>query len=122
MVRKDVLDAFVQSEIVVKGLQELKGTEILRMNLQNLSGAISDYFIVCTATSDRHAQALADSVEKFMKDKCKTRPLVTEGYQKGEWILMDYVDVIVHIFLKEKRDFYRLESLWGDAEFEKIAD
>lgn len=122
MIRKDVLDPFVQSEVVIKGLQELKAQNIVRLNLTNVNGAICDYFVICTATSDRHAQALADSVEEFMKNKTASRPLCVEGYQMGEWILLDFVDVVVHIFLEEKRLFYRLESLWGDAGFEKIKE
>lgn len=122
MIRKNILDAFVQSEVVIKGLQEVKAQNIVRMDLKNVNGAISDYFIICTATSDRHAQALADSVETFMKDKTNNRPLCVEGYQMGEWILLDFVDIVVHIFLEEKRMFYRLESLWGDAGFEKIKE
>lgn len=122
MIRKNILDAFVQSEVVIKGLQEVKAQNIVRMDLKNVNGAISDYFIICTATSDRHAQALADSVETFMKDKTNSRPLCVEGYQMGEWILLDFVDIVVHIFLEEKRMFYRLESLWGDAGFEKIKE
>ncbi|MBX7242254.1 MAG: ribosome silencing factor [Bacteroidia bacterium] len=122
MVRKDILDAHVQSEVVIKGLQEKKGQEIVRMDLKGLESAITDYFVICTATSDKHAQALADSVREFMKDKTKSRPVSVEGYLRGEWILLDFVDVIVHIFLQDKREFYRIEALWGDAGFEKIAD
>lgn len=122
MIRKNILDSFVQSEVVIKGLQEVKAQNIVRMDLKNVNGAISDYFVICTATSDRHAQALADSVEKFMKDKTNSRPICVEGYQMGEWVLLDFVDIVVHIFLEEKRMFYRLESLWGDAGFEKIKD
>jgi ribosome-associated protein len=122
MIRKDVLDSFVQSEVVIRGLQEVKAQNIVRMDMRAVNGAICDYFIIATATSDRHAQALADSVEEFMKNKTGSRPLCVEGYQIGEWILLDFVDIVVHIFLEEKRMFYRLESLWGDAGFEKIKD
>ena len=122
MIRKDVLDSFVQSEVVIRGLQEVKAQNIVRMDMSAVNGAICDYFIIATATSDRHAQALADSVEEFMKNKTGSRPLCVEGYQIGEWILLDFVDIVVHIFLEEKRMFYRLESLWGDAGFEKIKD
>ncbi len=122
MVRKDILDAYVQSEVVIKGLQEKKGLDIVRMDLKGVESAITDYFVICTATSDKHAQALADSVKDFMKDKTKTKPVSVEGFIRGEWILLDYLDVIVHVFLKDKREFYRIEALWGDAGFEKIAD
>lgn len=120
--KNNVLDARAQSDIIIAGLQEIKAQDIVRMNLSKLEGAISDYFVICTATSDKHAQALADSVEKFMKEKAKNRPNVREGYLAGEWILLDYVNVIVHIFLKDTRNFYRLEALWGDADFENIKE
>jgi ribosome-associated protein len=122
MAKKGGLNARVQSSIAIDGLQEIKGQEIVRMDLSELDGAITDYFVVCTATSDKHAQALSDSVEKFMKDNGAGRPTVREGYSSGEWILLDYVNVIVHIFLQERRSFYRLEALWGDAKFERIED
>lgn len=122
MIRKDILDPLVLSEIAIKGLQEIKGRNIVRMDLQKIDTAITDYFVICTGTSDRHVQALADSVEDFMRDKTGSRPTAREGYQKGEWVLLDYTNVIVHVFLQERREFFRLEALWGDAETENIPD
>ncbi|MFN0081110.1 MAG: ribosome silencing factor [Ferruginibacter sp.] len=122
MIKRDIFDAEVLSDIVVQGMQELKAKNIVRMDLRAIDSAITDYFVVCTATSDRHAQAIADSVEDFMKQKTNSRPSIREGVQKGEWILLDYVNVIVHIFLQERREFFRLEAFWGDAKFEHFAD
>ncbi|MCB0835807.1 MAG: ribosome silencing factor [Bacteroidetes bacterium] len=118
---KILLDAKAISDIAVKGLQEIKGKDIIRMDLTGTSGAVTDYFIICTGTSDRHVASLAESVLKEMKEHGE-RPISTEGLQHGEWVLIDFVNVVVHIFQQEKRNFYRLEALWGDGEFERFED
>ena len=110
------------ADLCVLGLQEKKGQKITIMNLQDVQGAVADYFVVCTGTSDRHVQALADSVEKLVKEQNGERPHNYEGRSQGEWVLIDYVNVVVHVFQREKRDFYNIEELWGDAEFENIPD
>jgi ribosome-associated protein len=118
---KVALNAKALTDVVIEGLQEIKGQEILRMDLRQVSGAITDYFIICTGTSDKHVQALAESVLITAK-KTGEIPHNREGMQAGEWVLIDYVNVVVHIFLREKRNFFRLEDLWGDAEFEQIVE
>ena len=115
------LDAKALSDVVIEGLQEIKGQEILRMDLRDVDGAITDYFVLCTGTSDKHVQALAESVIELTKEHGE-RPHNKEGLQQGEWALIDYVNVVVHIFQREKRSFFRLEDLWGDAEFEEITE
>lgn len=104
------------SEVAVKGLQEKKGLDIVRMDLRDADGAITDYFVICSGTSDRHVQALSKSVDEVIRKELKDKPINTEGYTTGEWILIDYVDVVIHIFQREKRTFYDIEGLWGDAE------
>ena len=116
-----ILDAKALSDVAVKGLQEIKGKNIVRMDLRGSEGAVTDYFIICTGTSDKHVQALAESVLKIMKEVGE-RPISQEGFQTAEWILLDYVNVVVHIFQQEKREFYRLEKLWGDAQSEIIEE
>ena len=86
------------------------------MDLRDADGAITDYFVICSGTSDRHVQALSKSVEEVVRKELKDKAINTEGYSTGEWILIDYVDVVVHIFQREKRNFYDIEGLWGDAE------
>ncbi|MEM0995806.1 MAG: ribosome silencing factor [Bacteroidota bacterium] len=120
MTRKITTAAEVLSDIIIQGLQEKKGNSITRMDLRNVNGAITDYFVICTGTSDRHVQALAESVEEVVRKDLQDKPISREGTQKGEWVLLDYVDVVVHIFLSDKRRFYDIEGLWGDAEFEEI--
>ncbi|GAB4404556.1 MAG: ribosome silencing factor [Bacteroidia bacterium] len=115
------LDARALSEVAIHGLQEIKGKEILRMDLRKIGSAVSDYFILCTGTSDKHVQALADAVIEAMR-AVGERPISKEGMNKGEWILLDFVDVVVHIFQRDTRAFYRLEDLWGDADCERLPD
>jgi len=107
------------SQIAIQGLQEKKGVDIVRLDLRELDTAITDYFVICTGNSDRHVQALAESVVDFLEKQGES-PISREGIQKGEWAVIDYVTVVVHIFLKEKREFYRLEDLWGDAELKIV--
>ena len=122
MIENKTLNATQLSDIALDGLKEIKGREIVRMDLRNTDGAIADYFVVCTGTSDKHVQSLADSVLKFTKEQAGERPFSVEGMQTGEWVLLDFINVVVHVFQKEKREFFRLEELWGDAEFEEIED
>ena len=105
---------------LVEGLEDKKGKDIVIMDLRKAGTSPSDFFVVCTGTSDTHVKALCDSAYDAVKEKTGEKPRGMEGMQKGEWVLMDYTDVIVHIFLKDRRDFYSIEELWGDAEFEKI--
>lgn len=99
--------------LVVEAAREKKAEEISVLDLTAM-GSITDYFIVCHGRSSRQVQAISDQVEEALK-KAKVRPGHIEGYASGEWILMDYVDFVVHIFTEEKRNYYDLERLWADA-------
>ncbi len=101
---------------IVQGLQDMKGLEIVELNMKNVDGADVSYMVICHATSNRHGEGLARSVEETVLKAAGEKPWHAEGNEIGEWILLDYIDVVVHIFLKEKRDFFNLEDLWGDAE------
>lgn len=116
------LDAQALSTLAVKALQEVKGKHIIKMDLRQSDGAVTDFFVICTGTSDTHVKALSESVLKIMKTEAGEYPHAKEGLQAGEWILVDYVNVVVHIFQREKREFFRLESLWGDAQTEVYED
>lgn len=119
---KQLLEAEQLSAIAIQGLQELKGQDIVLMDLRELDAAVTDYFVIATGTSDRHVTSLADSVLMMMKKEAEEIPISKEGMQTGEWVLIDYGSVVIHIFQRDKRDFYRLESLWGDAEVEKVGE
>jgi ribosome-associated protein len=104
------------SEIAVQGIQEKKGNDIVRLDLRELGSSVSDYFVICNADSSTQVKAIADSVEDEIYKLTKTNPWRKEGFDNAEWIILDYLDIVVHIFRTEKRDFYGIEDLWGDAE------
>lgn len=104
------------SEIAIHGIQEKKGNDIVRLDLRELNSAVADYFIVCNADSATQVKAIADSVEDEIYKQTKTDPWRKEGQENAEWIILDYFDIVVHIFKTEKREFFGIEDLWGDAE------
>jgi ribosome-associated protein len=89
---------------------------------ERVKNAFADFFVVCAGTSDTQIDAIADSVDKEVWEATRTNPKSIEGKSNREWILLDYYDVIVHVFKKDKREFYKLEELWGDAQFTYIDD
>jgi ribosome-associated protein len=105
------------SELAIYGIQEKKGNEIVRLDLRNVFSSVSDYFVICHADSSTQVKARANSVEEEIYKALKQEPWRKEGLQHGEWILLDYINVVVHIFRTDKREFYGVEELWGDAEF-----
>ncbi len=106
--------------VIVHGMQEKKAQNIVVMDLRHVKNAFTDYFVLCSGTSDTQIDAIADSIDEEMYKSTGQNPFHKEGKTNREWILLDYIDVVVHVFKKEKRDFYKLEDLWGDAEFEYI--
>jgi len=98
----------------IHACQDKKAEEITVLELEKDSGAFTDYFVVCSGTNPRQIQAIADEVEERLK-KAGLRPAHTEGYRQAEWVLLDYVDFVVHIFSENARRFYDLERLWKSA-------
>ena len=109
-------------DLVVKGMQEKKAQDIVVMDLRKVKNAITDYFIICSGSSDTQIDAISGSVEEEILKVSRTFPMNREGKMNREWILLDYVDVVVHVFKKDRRAFYDLEQLWGDAEIHEITD
>jgi ribosome-associated protein len=105
---------------VIKGIQEVKGKEICTIDLRNLNNAVTDYFVICHGTSDTQIEAIARSVEKQVSMDLNEKPMHKEGKDKSDWLLLDYFDVVVHIFKEETRHFYNLEKLWADADVKEI--
>ncbi len=97
-------------------LLDKKARNVAVINLQNLENSVCDYFIVTHGTSDRHVQGLAENLVDGLEEKENMSPWHVEGMQNKEWILIDYADIVVHIFREEIRSFYSLEELWADAE------
>ncbi|MFM1792266.1 MAG: ribosome silencing factor [Bacteroidota bacterium] len=101
--------------VIVKGLQEKKGLDICSLDLRKTGSAMADFFVLCHGGSARQVDALADSVEDEVRKALSEKPRHREGSDEAEWVLLDYVNVVVHVFSEEKRQFYRLEELWGDG-------
>ena len=108
------------AKLIVKGIKEKKGHNIVTMNLKNIEGAVTDFFVICEANSSTQIDAIKKSIEKEVKKSSNEKPWHVEGTSKLEWVLIDYVNVVAHIFQSEKRKFYDLEGLWGDARINKI--
>jgi len=114
--------ASMLSEIIVKGLQEKKAKSICIVDLRDIKGAISDFFVICHGTSTTQVDALAKSVDREVKTVLGDNPWHAEGFENAEWILLDYIDVVVHIFEESRRTFYNLEALWADAVITRLPD
>ncbi len=104
------------SEVIIEGILDKKGEEVVRLDLTNIPNSVSNYFVVCHAGSKIQVEAIAGSVEEHTLRELRAKPWHREGFENAEWILLDYVDVVVHIFQEETRKFYNLEKLWADAE------
>ncbi len=109
------------ADTIVDGILEVKGRNISILNLKDIHNRVCDYFIICQADSNTQVNAIAGSVEEMVKKATGERPYRKEGFENSEWILVDYVTVVVHVFQTEVRNFYNLESLWADAEVTQIA-
>lgn len=109
-------------EVIVKGMQEKKASDILVMDLRNVRHAVADFFVICSGTSDRQLEAIADAIDQEVFKAFKENPWHIEGKNNKEWMLLDYISVVAHIFRGERRSFYALEKLWGDAGFQYIEE
>jgi ribosome-associated protein len=104
-------------ENIVNAIQKVKGNEIISLDLRKIDSAICKYFVICTGTSNTHVNAIEGSVKKAITQDIGEKPWHVEGDNVGEWILMDYSDIVVHIFQDKIRQFYNIEGFWGDAKF-----
>lgn len=104
------------SELAIHGMQEKKGNDLVRLDLRNINSSVADYFVICHADSATQVKAIAHSVEEEIYKAIQQDPWRKEGLEHSEWILLDYIDVVIHIFRTDKREFYGVEDLWGDAE------
>ena len=113
-----------KSDVLVKAIidsiKQHKGKEVVSLDLRKIETAVCDFFIICHGTSNTHIASIAENVRKEISKQIKEKPWHTEGKTNKEWILMDYFNVVVHIFNKEKRNFYKLENLWADANIKYI--
>ncbi|MFO8000748.1 MAG: ribosome silencing factor [Marinilabilia sp.] len=112
---REVMTSEELVEAVVTGIQEKKGTNITVLDLRNIENMIAEFFVICEGESNVHVDAVSDAVEDFVRKDAGEKPFHVEGKQNAEWILLDYMNVVVHVFQKPVRRFYRLEDLWADA-------
>ena len=110
------------SEVIVKGMQERKALDIVVMDLREAKNAVADFFVICSGSSDKQLSAIADAVDEEVYKTLKENPWHIEGKHNKEWLLIDYTTVVAHIFKRDKREFFALEKLWGDAEITRIED
>jgi len=115
--KKEILSTV---DFAIQGILEKKGKQIVKLDLRNIQNSVANHFVVCHATSKPHMESIAKSVEEFVKTNTDEKPMHKEGYANAEWILIDYFDVVIHIFQEVTRRFYKLEELWADAVIQHI--
>jgi ribosome-associated protein len=120
--RKAGSDSSKLSEIIVKGMQEKKASDIVVMDLRKVKNAVADYFIVCSGNSDKQLDAIADSIDQEVYKSLKENPWHIEGKNNKEWMILDYISVVAHVFRRDRRSFYMIEKLWGDARITEYND
>jgi ribosome-associated protein len=118
--RSDEADVLLKS--VVKGIFEKKGLDVLKVDLRKLENRIADFFVICHGSSAAQVEAICDSIEDTVRKETGEKPIHVEGLENCYWVLLDFGNVVVHIFLEKYRSFYSLESLWADAELVTMKD
>jgi ribosome-associated protein len=100
---------------IIAAIQDKKGEKIVSLDLRKINEAVADFFIVCEASNQPQIRAIADNIRNEVEENCEERPYHQEGLQQMQWVLLDYVNVVVHIMLPDNRKFYQLEEMWSDA-------
>lgn len=119
MVKKEINNDQLIAQII-KGIEEVKGNNIEILDLREIENTVCDYFVICNGTSNTQVNAIVNSIQKTVSKALKDKPWHIEGSDNAEWVLMDYVNVVVHVFQKHIREYYDIESLWGDAKITSI--
>lgn len=117
---KKTIDSEVLCECIIDGMQDNKAKDIVVLDLREIENAVTDYFIICSGDSSVQMDGIAHSIVRSARNDLKERPWHQEGKGTSEWILLDYITVVVHIFSKERREFYNIEGLWEDAKRKDI--
>jgi ribosome-associated protein len=120
MAKKNAVNTDVLLANIIKGIEEVKGNDIDILDLREIDTAVCDYFIICSGNSNTQVNAIVNSIQKIVSRELKDKPWHVEGTDNGEWVLMDYVNIVVHVFQKHIREFYNIEGLWGDAKITTI--
>ena len=106
-------------EKIVSSIDEVKGIDVDLLDLRKIYNTVCRFFIICTGTSNTHVSAITSSIKKNVSKELKEKPYSMEGLENQEWVLIDYVDVVVHVFQQNIREFYDIENLWGDAKISR---
>lgn len=106
---------------IVYGIENVKGLDVSILDLRDIENTVCRYFVVCTGSSNTHVNAIVSAIKKSVSKELKEKPFHTEGNENAEWVLIDYIDVVVHVFQKQIREYYNIEELWGDAKTTKVA-
>jgi ribosome-associated protein len=119
MAKKSVNNDILLANII-KGIEEVKGNDIDILDLREIDNSACDYFVICSGNSNTQVNAIVNSIQKTVSKETKDKPWHVEGAENGEWVLMDYVHIVVHVFQQHIREYYNIESLWGDAKITSI--
>lgn len=119
---KTDIDSKVLCDAIVEGMQENKAKDIVVLDLRGIDSAVTDFFVICSGESNVQVDGIANTVQRFTRKELQERPWHQEGKTNSEWILLDYVSVVAHIFYKEARSFYDIEDLWSDAKRTNVPD
>ncbi len=106
--------------LILEGIEGVKGQKVNLLDLRDIENTVCDYFIICNGTSNTHVNAIVGSIRKIVSKAIGDKPWHVEGKDNAEWILMDYVNVVVHVFQKQIREYYDIEGLWGDAKVTEV--
>ena len=106
---------------IVYGIENVKGLDVSILDLRDIENTVCRYFVVCTGSSNTHVSAIVSAIKKTVSKELKEKPYHTEGNENSEWVLIDYINVVVHVFQKQIREYYNIEELWGDAKTTKVA-
>ena len=106
---------------IISGIENVKGLDVSLLDLRDIENTVCSYFVVCTGNSNTHVKAIVSAIQKTVSKELKEKPFQTEGNDNSEWVLIDYVNIVVHVFQKQIREYYNIEGLWGDAKTTNIA-
>ncbi len=117
---KKIVSADLLITEIIKGIEDVKGENVTILDLREIENTVCDYFVLCDGNSNTQVSAIAGSIQKVVSKSLKEKPWHVEGESNAEWILIDYVNVVVHVFQKHIREFYSLEELWGDSKITQV--
>jgi len=117
---KEKISADQLITVILNGIEDVKGQHINILDLREIENTVCDYFIICEGTSNTQVNAIVNSIQKKVSKELRDSPWHVEGSDNAEWVLMDYVNIVVHVFQKHIREYYDIESLWGDAKTTEI--